>query len=134
MEQINIEIGALEKLQIFGGSGRISRIITNAGHNKLVDLFEDIKKELDTGEYESFEMLTLHKEKGSSGTPAGTLQLLINYLGWMTEVLDEACTQARSRKEGVASNLPSCQCEDSHIHPCICDDDSTPSKAMGIES
>ena len=101
MKQINMEVTPYQKMRIFGGSGRISSIITEDGYNNLLDLMGKAMEEIDTGQYESFKMLTLHKEKGCLGTPAGDIQLLINFLGWMVQVLDEKET------DEVASNLPS---------------------------
>lgn len=100
MEQIKMEVTPYQKMRIFGGSGRISSIITEDGYNNLLDLMGKAMEEIDTGQYESFEKLTLHKEKGCLGTPAGDIQLLINFLGWMVQVLDEKET------DEAGSNLP----------------------------
>lgn len=96
----SFEITPEYKMSLFGQSGRMSGVISNTGYDRLIDLYEQVIAQLETGEWESFEQLTLDKENGHLSTPAGQFQLLINFLGWAVQHADTVCEQARSRKEG----------------------------------
>jgi len=76
-----IRMEALDMMQLYGSTGRISDIITKTGYNRIVGLIDDATRQ--------------KFYNGDGGNSKKQIELLRDFLGWSLELIDEIKSEGK---------------------------------------